>query len=292
MNLRENKMQYFINIIKILKINHWLKNLIIFLPLLFSNHPCNITDFLFVTLVAIVFCLVSSAIYIFNDIKDIDTDKKHPLKKHRPLAAGNISVKTAWIIFFILFLIAAILSFSLTYGIILSILSYFLLNIIYSLGIKNIKYIDIICIALGFILRITAGAAAIAEPLPIITLLVVLCTSVFFTSIKRILEIQLISDASQRRQSIQDINTKVMYKILFISMLLSIALYSLMIIIQNTYQICLYITIIPFSLFILRIYTLLKETSNYDDPIIFLEKDKIIKILVIIFFLFCFVNKA
>lgn len=106
----------------------------------------------------ISFCLVASSIYIINDYRDIKDDQKHPIKSQRPLASGKVSPKMGLAIFFILLLLGFIVSFliELKFTLILGI--YFLINIGYSFGLKNIPILDIGIVAAGFVLRVKGGA--------------------------------------------------------------------------------------------------------------------------------------
>lgn len=136
----------------------YVKNTFLFLPLFFSGGLFVIDQFIDTLLGFIFFSLITSAIYCFNDIIDIEKDKIHPIKKYRPLASGKISKITA-IIYSILLLIISF-SLSLTYlNINFSIIlfSYVILNVFYSFYLKNIAIIDVFIIAVGFSLRVFAG---------------------------------------------------------------------------------------------------------------------------------------
>ena len=95
------------NFLKLIRVKHYLKNILVFLPLFFSGNVLN-TKLLLLTFISfLVFSFSSSIVYIINDISDIENDRKHPIKKNRPLASGKISIKTAYIIIFILFLLVS-----------------------------------------------------------------------------------------------------------------------------------------------------------------------------------------
>jgi 4-hydroxybenzoate polyprenyltransferase len=144
--------------LQLLRPKDWAKNLFLFIPVFFSGDlfKWNLYPPLFLGFVA--FCCVASSIYIINDYLDIEDDKKHPEKSMRPLASGAVS-RPAALIIGILLLIAG---FSIAYFIrdkFLFVLSiYFFLNLAYSLGLKAIPILDIIIVAIGFVLRIKSGA--------------------------------------------------------------------------------------------------------------------------------------
>lgn len=144
--------------LKLLRPKDWAKNLFLFIPLFFSGDFFNWNVYPNLILGFIAFSCIASSIYIINDYRDVEDDKKHPEKSKRPLASGEVS-KTASIIICIFLLIAG---FGLAYFVrekFLFVLSiYFLLNLAYSFGLKNIAVLDIIILAIGFVLRIKAGA--------------------------------------------------------------------------------------------------------------------------------------
>lgn len=98
------------NYLKLMRVKHYLKNFLIFVPLIFSMNLFNTNLVLRTILAFIAFCLVASAIYIINDIRDIEKDKLHPIKKNRPLASGAISKKSAIILLVLLFILALIIT--------------------------------------------------------------------------------------------------------------------------------------------------------------------------------------
>lgn len=132
-----------------------------------------------------LFSLTSSLIYIFNDIFDAEQDKLHPVKKMRPIASGAVSKKFAWIIFSIL--LAGILIFAAFFNLKfqLILLSYALLNFFYSIGLKRIVVVDILCIASGFMFRILGGAFVIDVYISSWLILTTLFVSIFLASMKR-----------------------------------------------------------------------------------------------------------
>lgn len=144
--------------IKLLRISHWTKNLFLFLPLFFSGQI--LTNYIGILEVAIgfmAFSAMASSIYIINDIKDREADRLHPDKKHRPFASGTISVKTGVFIAGILILSSFIGSMFLEPNFAAVLAFYFIMNVMYSLGLKNIAILDTTIIALGFLLRVIGG---------------------------------------------------------------------------------------------------------------------------------------
>ncbi|MEP6675434.1 MAG: decaprenyl-phosphate phosphoribosyltransferase [Ferruginibacter sp.] len=146
------------NYIKLIRPKDWAKNLFMFVPVFFAEKIFDLATVLPVLAGFACFSFVASSIYIINDYRDIEDDKKHPKKCNRPLASGAVS-KTSGIIICILLFVAGLTCAYFIRDKFLFVLGiYFLLNIGYSFGLKNIPILDIIIIAIGFVLRVKAGA--------------------------------------------------------------------------------------------------------------------------------------
>ena len=143
--------------VKLFRLNNWVKNLFIFLPLFFSGeffNPVKITNTFYVTL---GFSLVTSFIYIINDIFDIEFDKIHPEKRNRPIPSGKISVKQSLILGLCLLSIGLIGLWNVSFDSFLLTIFYLILNLLYSIKLKQIPIVDFIIVASGFIIRILIG---------------------------------------------------------------------------------------------------------------------------------------
>jgi 4-hydroxybenzoate polyprenyltransferase len=144
-----------------LRPQQWVKNFVLFAGLIFSQNLSN-SDMVLKTVFGFaLFCLLSSSVYVLNDILDIESDRKHPLKSNRPIARGDIKISTAVVLFVILALVSLGLSYRLSPSFALTALVYFVMNLLYSLYLKHVVIIDVMCIALGFVLRAVAGAVVI-----------------------------------------------------------------------------------------------------------------------------------
>lgn len=142
---------------KLIRISHWSKNFFMFAPLFFSGQFTNIDKLYHLLAGFISFCMVSSSVYIFNDIFDLNEDRLHLKKKLRPIAAGKISVKNSSIISFT-FLTTGMLLAAYLNLLFLGLLGiYLLINILYTLKLKEIAILDVSIIAIGFVLRISAA---------------------------------------------------------------------------------------------------------------------------------------
>jgi 4-hydroxybenzoate polyprenyltransferase len=144
-----------------LRPQQWVKNAFVVAPLVFSS---NLTDPALVlrTLAATVaFCLLSGAVYLINDIFDVEKDRTHPTKRHRPIAAGQLSLRRARLAATVILMVALGSAFALDWRLGLVALVYFVQNILYSWKIKHVVFLDVGSIAFGFLLRTLAGAFAI-----------------------------------------------------------------------------------------------------------------------------------
>lgn len=153
------------NTLQLLRPQQWLKNIFVFLPLFFNHQLLHSTKLTEALVVFIAFSFISSSIYCFNDILDIEEDKKHPTKRHRPLASGSVSKAQAYIIMLILAFSAfsiPLLCFNKEKYIQISflLLLYFAMNIAYCIKLKHIAIIDVFIISIGFVMRVISGGAA------------------------------------------------------------------------------------------------------------------------------------
>lgn len=142
---------------KLIRPQQWIKNLFLFVPLFFAGDFFNVPKLLVLFEGFIAFSIVSSAAYILNDYRDIEADRIHPVKQYRPLASGKINPLIALMLMVLLAAIGLTISFFIntTFSIVLII--YVVVNLLYSFGLKNVSVIDILIVAIGFVLRILAG---------------------------------------------------------------------------------------------------------------------------------------
>jgi 4-hydroxybenzoate polyprenyltransferase len=141
------------------------KNLFVLAPLVFAEHAADGSQVLTATLAFALFCLLSGCVYLLNDIMDVESDRVHPVKRHRPIASGALPIGKARLALALLLVGAVGASFALNVGFAAVGMAYFTLNVGYSFALKHLPYVDILTIAAGFILRLFAGALAIDVPL-------------------------------------------------------------------------------------------------------------------------------
>lgn len=266
--------------LKLIRIKHWIKNILIFLPIICAG-MLNSDSIVKTILGFLSFSLISSFIYIINDIKDIEKDKNHPRKKNRPLASGVVKKQTAILIAVVMLIlslsITIIINKSITNLSLYLLLSYMIINIAYSLGLKNIAIIDIVLLSSGFILRVYYGASLFDIEVSSWLFLTILNASLFLGLGKRRKELM---NTKESRIVLKDYNESFLEKFQYLTLTLTIVFYSLWTIEQNIKY--LYFTI-PLLMIIFMKYCLFIEKNDEGDPITVLFEDKILILLCMIY---------
>ncbi len=154
-------MSYLKNIFTTLRPKHWVKNIVVFAALIFSESFFNLEKDIKALLTFFLFCLLSGSSYIINDILDRGKDKKHPKKSKRPIASGKLNILSAIVIALVFTILSLIVGYFIDYflGLILSL--YFLSTLLYSFWLKKVFLLDIFIISFGILMRALAGAVAI-----------------------------------------------------------------------------------------------------------------------------------
>ncbi|MEB3196087.1 MAG: decaprenyl-phosphate phosphoribosyltransferase [Candidatus Sericytochromatia bacterium] len=178
-------------LLALLRPRQWIKNGFVLAPLIFTGLFVRPDALGQAGLAAFLFCLASSAVYVFNDRVDVERDRRHPLKRlSRPLAAGTVSVRSADGLLGVL-LLPVLLALWLWPQVGALIGAYLGLNVAYSLRLKHVPVVDIFCVATGFLLRVAAGAAALSVPLSNWMLVTTLCLALYLAAVKRRQELAL-----------------------------------------------------------------------------------------------------
>lgn len=182
--------------LKLLRPNQWVKNAFVFAGVVFGSGWQESHWVLQACLTALAFCFVSSSIYIFNDIIDCKSDRMHPVKQHRPIAAGQIPVKHAVILSASLGAIGLLIGLMITPMVLAILASYIALNIAYTLILKHKVIVDVFCISFGFMLRIFAGTIGLGIAPSQWLLVCGMMVTLFLSFAKRRAEMQVLADAS------------------------------------------------------------------------------------------------
>lgn len=249
--------------IKLIRPKHYLKNILIFLPLIFSGHFFNI-ELLKISLFGFFsFCMAASTIYIVNDIKDREKDKMHDIKKNRPIASGKISVKKAVVLSIITFIIAMFFQFltQKIFGFIFVVL-YVIMNIAYSFKLKNIPLIDISIIVIGFLIRVLYGAYLINVEVSNWLLLTVISISFYLALGKRRNEIK--KNGSNSRKVLKYYTVDFLDKNMYLSLTLALTFYSLWCNDNVNEKL---IWTVPLAIMTCMKYSMIVEDDSYGDPV-------------------------
>lgn len=193
--------------LKLLRPKDWAKNLFLFIPLFFGREIFNLDKLIHVFYGFIAFSFIASSIYIINDYRDREDDRKHPVKCKRPLASGAVSPSAALAICGLLLMAGFGLAWWIRDKFLFVISIYFLINLAYSLGLKSISILDIVILATGFVLRIKGGSVIAYVPLSEWIIIMVFLLAVFMAIGKRRDDVLLkLSSGTDMRKSIKGYN--------------------------------------------------------------------------------------
>ncbi|KRG64620.1 phosphoribose diphosphate:decaprenyl-phosphate phosphoribosyltransferase [Stenotrophomonas terrae] len=174
-----------VGLIKLMRPKQWIKNAFVLAPLAFSGSFRNLDAVTHAFEAMVLFCIASSATYIVNDMHDIDHDRRHPTKSRtRPLASGLISVRSATLLLLCLYALL-ICGWFIAPKVVLVIAAYVALNLAYTFVLKHQPVVDIFTIAIGFVLRVYAGAMALDVPVSSWMFITTLCLALYLAAVKR-----------------------------------------------------------------------------------------------------------
>ena len=191
-------------LVKSLRPTQWAKNLFVLAPAVFSSLLLNPDILVRAVLALVAFCFASSSVYLVNDLRDREEDRKHPLKKLRPLAAGTLKVSTAVAAVVVLAGAAAAISVRLGSSFAAILGGYLLLNLLYTFWLKHMVILDVMSISLGFVLRVEAGAVASRVEVSRWLLLCTIFLALFLAFSKRRHEITLLAGAAAGQRRVLD----------------------------------------------------------------------------------------
>ena len=269
------KIKYYI---REMRVHHYIKNLLVFVPLACSGQLFDAAKLLSSLWAFLSFCFIASAVYFINDIRDIDIDRKHPTKSKRPIAAGQISIRSAVIFTAVLIaasIVCSILSFNL-YALILLLL-YFVLNLGYSLGLKNIPLLDVAILVSGFLIRAVCGAAVTSIQISEWLYLVIIAVSFYLGLGKR--RNELLRQGDDSRKVIKKYSFAFLDRNMYVFMALIIVFYSLWTLDEKTvfaYHGSRLIWTVPVVIIIFMKYSLAIEGNSDGDPVEILLHDKVL----------------
>lgn len=253
-----------------MRIKSWLKNLFVFCPIIFSLELFEWNKLMEAIVLTLAFCLVSSAIYVLNDINDFENDRKHEVKKNRPIASGQIPFSHAWILLVCLMIVGSGMALWVNLHSFILILTYTVINILYSKWLKTMVLIDCFCIAAGFLLRVMVGGTIVSDGVSDWMFLTVLALSLFMSFGKRRGELHSYTDG-ETREVLEIYEKNFLDGIVFMCAGLSMVFYSLWAVSQKSNL----IYTVPIVLFIVIRYLLLVFKGRAEaDPTTLILSDK------------------
>lgn len=274
------------NYFKLMRVHHYIKNLLVFAALACSGQLFNLEKLTAGVAAFVAFCMVSSVVYIINDIRDVEKDRKHPTKCKRPIAAGTVSVRSAWTLAIILLLIAVFcncMMFHIVSALLL--LLYLVLNLAYSFGLKNIPIVDVTILVAGFLIRILYGAFVTEIVISNWLYLTVIALAFYFALGKRRNEIKQVGDG-ETRQVLKEYPVDFLNKNMEMCRTLANVFYALWSMDEKTrlfYNNQNLIFTVPIVLLITMKYSLDIEGESDGDPVEVLLHDKVLLILCVLY---------
>ena len=284
--------QYMTKFLTLLRVEQWVKNLFVFLPLFFSGNFLNTELFLKSCVAFVVFSLASSTIYIINDYADAESDRQHPDKKNRPIASGAISKKTALgiatlliglIISIILFITAGLQQNIGKFTIV--ILAYLGMNLAYTFRLKHVAIIDVCLISIGFVLRVMAGGYSTEIPISQWAILLTFVLALVLALGKRRGELINAQISGKTRRSLDGYNVQFADIALSISVTLAIISYLMFTVqpeVQNRFGNKIFYTFIFVVFAFLRYLQQTLDHNRTESPTKIIYKDRYIQATLIL----------
>lgn len=270
--------------IKLLRVKHYIKNILVLIPMVFANNLFELFQISQAAIGFVMFSLISSVVYIFNDIQDIEKDRQHPTKRHRPLASGEIKLKNAQIIGIILVVIVLVMDIIVVdYKLLpLSVLIlYLIINILYSKYLKNYPIIDVVILAFGYILRIYFGALLVDVEISAWLYLSMMSLSFFLGFGKR--RNELLKRGMTYRQVLRYYPKEFLDKVMYMFLGITIVFYSLWCEAAAKIYGNIVLLSVPIVIVTALKYTLIIEQDSDGDPVEVILSDKILLCLGVVY---------
>jgi 4-hydroxybenzoate polyprenyltransferase len=215
-------------LVEALRPKQWTKNAVVFAAIVFDGQLFEPGTLATVALAAFLFALVSSAGYLFNDLRDLEADRQHPVKRSRPIASGRLSDKAAWIAIGVIYAVALPLAFLLSPWFAGVLLIYILLMLAYSSWLKNFVILDVFVIAAGFVLRAVGGAVVVDIPISPWLYVCTVLLALFIGFAKRRHELSILDgDAANHRRNLANYSIPLLDQFILIVASSAVIAYSL-----------------------------------------------------------------
>lgn len=270
-------------IIKLIRVKHWIKNGLIVLPLIFNRSFFQWTYFYKTMLAFLAFSFTASMVYIINDIRDAEKDRCHPVKQLRPIASGEVSIPCAIALVIVLGGMAAIIDRILLRGEMIStlyLIIYFIINVFYSMGLKDVPIVDIVILMSGFLLRLLYGSEAIGIQTSDWLFLTVVSLSFYLGLGKRRNELK--KQGTLSRKVLKFYSHEFLDKYMYLCLALALTFYSLWavsaenLIKMNGGNL---LWSVPFIMVICMRYSMDVESESFGDPVDVVFGDKMLLLM-------------
>ena len=273
---------------KLLKVRSWLKNLLLLVPLALNPTCYSVNTFFHAVVAIISWSFMASTIYIVNDILDLSDDRKHPIKKFRSIASGHVTAQKALLVAFLLVGISISIALYLNFNFFIYLCFYLFLNVLYSGGLKKIKYLDILLLSYFFILRLQSGATVTGTILSYWLVLMAIFVFIAIAADKRYKEMVIFDRLSEARgYTNKDIEFLGSIRVLFLfKALLFFNLFLFL-----TLRIDSPMTLIIANYLLIYIAIIFLNDLKTDDPVTFIFNNFWVFIIIFILLAFIIINK-
>ena len=264
-------------LVRLMRPKQWVKNTFVLAPLVFVRAYLDVDAVGNALIAFLLFCVASSATYIVNDLRDIERDRRHPVKRlKRPLAAGTVSPRAAVVLLVLLYGLLAAALFVQPYTV-LVILGYLALNLLYTYVLKDQPVLDLFAIAVGFVLRVYAGAVALSVPLSSWMAITTLCLALYLAAIKRRQELS--NRGAEAREVLAQYSVSLIDRYAEMSATGALVFYSLFVISSNQ-KLVVTIPLVIFGLF--RYWYVIEQHNEGESPTDLVLTDKQLAATVVI----------
>ena len=261
----------FKQIFHLLRVSNWSKAVFVLLGIFYAKSPSYCGKAL---LAAFSFCLIASAVYIYNDLQDIEEDKLHPHKSYRPIAKGDVSITVAWGMLILCLFLGLFIGATISLSLLTILCTYLFINYLYNHWFRRILFCDVLCIASGFMLRILAGTIGIGLPITWWLTSTATLLSLFIALCKRKLELQLGLKQTQR-EVLRKYNSNLLDRLIVSTATSCFVVYFLYTFYAKS-EILYFLWTIPFCAFGLgRFAFLTTQYGKSDDPVTVFLNDNI-----------------
>ncbi len=278
------------NVLRLMRPRHYIKNLLILVSVTFDRNLFRPAVLAQALLGFGAFCLLASAVYVLNDIRDVEADRQHEIKRARPIASGAVDIPEAWGLAALLLaasLAVQLAAFGNRGNSLLLMLAYFAVNLGYSLGLKHIPFLDIVLLVMGFVLRVVYGAAIVGSSTSAWVYLTVFALSFYLGLGKRRNELaRLPQGGGATRRVLQYYSYEFLDKFMYLCLTLAVTFYALWSADEEVaakYGTDKLIWTVPMVIIILMKYSADIESSSYGDPVDVISQDKVLLGLCVLF---------